>query len=232
MSPHDEISFMKIHPEMQSSMKNVQKLVENIEAIHHQLAKTLHESQNAIMQTDTINKDLLIKDADMQLVDSQTKNKIDHTVSTTVENTVDKPASSNKTKSKPRIIKEERVNIKLNRFKMPHKSLATMTTVTPERNSWPPAKIPTQDINTIEELSKEILEQSKTNSTDIPAFKKIANYKNKDTSLNTRSDDTSSKQSSPSKSEGNNVTVQTTDINAKVNYNFVYILRNNEIKHF
>ncbi|KAL2749899.1 uncharacterized protein V1477_001970 [Vespula maculifrons] len=206
ISPREDINFMKIHPEVQSSMKNVQRLVENIEAIHQQLAKTLHESQNAIMQTENVNKDLL-KDTDIPI-----KNKFEHPVSTTVEHIIDKPVSS-KIKSKPRIIKEEKVNIKLNRFKMPHKSLATMTTVMPERNSWPPAKIPTQENNTIEELSKEILEQSKTKSTDIPAFKKIANYKDKDTSLPPKSD--SSKPSSPSKSEGNNVPVETTDTNVK-----------------
>ncbi|KAL2740854.1 uncharacterized protein V1478_000995 [Vespula squamosa] len=211
ISPQEDINFMKIHPEMQSSMKNVQRLVENIEAIHQQLAKTLYESQNAIMQTETINKELL-KDTNIQVGQSQTKNKFEHPVSTTVEHTIDKPASS-KTKSKPRIIKEEKVNIKLNRFKMPHKSLATMTMPIPERNSWPPAKIPSQENNTIEELSKEILEQSKTKSTDIPAFKKIGNYKNKDTSLPPKSD--SSKPSSPSKNEENNVPVQTTDTNVK-----------------
>lgn len=215
ISPREDINFMKIHPEVQSSMKNVQRLVENIEAIHQQLAKTLHESQNAIMQTENVNKDLL-KDTDIPI-----KNKFEHPVSTTVEHIIDKPVSS-KIKSKPRIIKEEKVNIKLNRFKMPHKSLATMTTVMPERNSWPPAKIPTQENNTIEELSKEILEQSKTKSTDIPAFKKIANYKDKDTSLPPKSD--SSKPSSPSKSEGNNVPVETTDTNVKVNNNFLYIV--------
>ncbi|XP_046813266.1 uncharacterized protein LOC124421747 isoform X1 [Vespa crabro] len=209
ISPHDDISFMKIHPEMQSSMKNVQRLVENIEAIHRQLAKTLHESQNAIMQTEAINKD-----TDIQIVDSQIKNKFEQPVSTNVEHNIDKSTSC-KTKSKPRIIKEEKVNIKLNRFKMPpHKSLATMTTVTPERNSWPPAKIPIQESNTIEELSKEILEQSKTKSNDIPAFKKISNYENKDTSLLTKSD-SSKPSSSPPKSEGNNVPVQATDINIK-----------------
>ncbi|KAI4497970.1 hypothetical protein M0802_006794 [Mischocyttarus mexicanus] len=220
MSPRDEeMSSIKIHPEMQNSMKNVQRLVENIEAIHHQLAKTLYESQNAIMKGEAINKDIL-KDKENQLIHTQTKSKLDHSVSTTIEHIGDKLTSS-KIKSKPRIIKDEKVNIKMNRIQMPHKSSAIMTTVIPERNSWPPVKVPTQDDNTIEELSKEILEQSKSKSTDMSAFRKIADYKNTDISLPTKYN-SSKPTDSPSKKEGNNVPVQTTDITVESKKDVVF----------
>ncbi|XP_014616747.1 PREDICTED: uncharacterized protein LOC106793955 isoform X1 [Polistes canadensis] len=220
ISPQDEMNSMKIHPEMQSSMKNVQRLVENIEAIHNQLAKTLYESQNAIMKGEAINKDISKNTTENQSVHSQTKSKLDHSVSTTVEHISDKLTSS-KPKSKPRILKEEKVNIKLSRFQMPHKSSATMTTVTPERNSWPPVKIPTQDDNTIEELSKEILEKSRSKSTGMPVFRKIADYENTDILLPTKPD-SSKPIGSPSKNGGNNVPVQTTDITVESEKDVVF----------
>ncbi|KAK2577434.1 hypothetical protein KPH14_003541 [Odynerus spinipes] len=204
MCPHDETSFQ---PKVQSDLQSVQRLVESIEAIHKQLTETLRESQKTITVNESINQDMS-KDMQSQLENSKNKSKVEHPVSTANEHTVD----NFKAKSKPRIIKEEKVNIKLNRFKMSHKPSAIMTMVTPERNSWPPTKMPVQENNIIKEISKEILEQSKNLDKSSITFKKLGNIKNTDVKdLLKKSDD--SKPSTPSKSESNDVPVQKESIN-------------------
>ncbi|OAD55579.1 hypothetical protein WN48_04455 [Eufriesea mexicana] len=99
IDPNDETSLMQLPPpQMTTDLQSVHKLVENIEAIHNQLAKTLFESQKIIK-----NKPV-IKEETKQSKEMGTSTNGDNTI-----HPVEQKVELEKAKVKPKIINEERV---------------------------------------------------------------------------------------------------------------------------
>lgn len=157
ISPSDETSLMQL-PTLRPTREDartVHRLIESIEAIHAQLARTLFESQR-IIGSEAIPRDEPSCDAEVQAITSTPRSKSIDTVKAHIQK-----SEVVESKVKPKIISNERVNIQLNRFKMQQKPQATSTTKTSDRNSWPPRTFSLHEKEVIEKLSKEILEQSK-----------------------------------------------------------------------
>lgn len=156
ISPSDETSLMQL-PKFRPARNDVQaihKLIESIEAIHSQLAKTLFESQKIIENGTTLDNEHT-RDAETQAITSTPRSKSIDTVIAPIQK-----SEVTQDKAKPKVISDEKVNIQLNRFKIQQKPQAMSAIRTPERNSWPPRALSLHEEEVIEKLSKEILEQS------------------------------------------------------------------------
>ncbi|CAK9825638.1 hypothetical protein ANTRET_LOCUS3606 [Anthophora retusa] len=165
---HDETSLMQLPPPklVTNDLQSIRKLVENIEAIHNQLAKTLIESQK-IIKNKAINK----KETD-QFKKAGRVSSTNDDVPNITTHPVEPKAEVEKAKIKPKIISEEKVNIPLSRFKV-QKSPQRLTTSTPERDTWLTPKQYEEEV--IEQLSKEILEQSEGFNNNLITSKEIYN---------------------------------------------------------
>lgn len=166
---------------MRGDLQSVRKLVDSIEAIHSQLAKTLNESQR-IIAVEGISK---------QTSTSKSKSLTQPTVSTQPEETsripdgltTDNGRREGSRRGIPRIVSSERVNIPISRFKMlPKPKTSAKVTVT-ESSSPPRGESTRQEEDVVERLSKEILEQSKAldnlASDTSPDYQKYANYESR-----------------------------------------------------
>lgn len=178
IDPSDETSLMQLpDPQpMTNDLQNVHRLVENIEAIHDQLVKTLIESQKII-------KSKIIKEEIDQIKETEiVTSKCD-------DNNKDKDKKDKKEleeiKIKPKILSDERVNIQLNRFKI-QKSTFQASTSTPKHNTWLTPKQYEEEM--IEKLSKEILEQSKGFNDNVISPKEIYDSAMKFNSIQTSTD--------------------------------------------
>ncbi|XP_011151429.2 uncharacterized protein LOC105190389 [Harpegnathos saltator] len=156
ISPSDETSLMQLPTSkpVRSDVQAIRKLIESIEAIHSQLAKTLFESQKIIENGATSDNEIS-RDAEVQVTTSTPRSKSIDTITAPIQ-------KSEVAKAKPKVISDEKVNIQLNRFKIQQKPQAVPAIKTPERNSWPPCAVSLHEEEVIEKLSKEILEQSKS----------------------------------------------------------------------
>lgn len=158
ISPSDDTSLMQLSTPKPSrdDAQAVRRLIDSIEAIHAQLARTLFESQRIMRGNEAVSKDVTSCDAEIQAITSTPRSKLVDTVRAHVQE-----SKVVEGRAKPKIISNEKVNIQLNRFKMQQKPQAMSTMKIPERNSWPPYTLPPHEEEMIEKLSKEILEQSK-----------------------------------------------------------------------
>lgn len=152
ISPSDDTSLMQLSTPARDDAQAVRRLIDSIEAIHVQLAKTLLESQRIMRGSEAVSKDETSCDAEIQAITSTPRSKLVDTVKTQEFKVVEDRA-------KPKIISNEQVNLQLNRFKMQQKPQTTSATKTSERNSWPSCAL--REEETVDKLSKEILEQSK-----------------------------------------------------------------------
>ncbi|XP_032676018.1 uncharacterized protein LOC116846384 [Odontomachus brunneus] len=157
ISPSDETSLMQlpVPRPARNDVQAIRKLIESIEAIHSQLAKTLFESQKIIENGTPDNE--LSRDVEVQVTTSTPRSKSIDTITIPVQK-----SEVAKDKAKPKVISDEKVNIQLNQFKIQQKPQAMSAIRTPERNSWPPRALSLHEEEVIEKLSKEILEQSKS----------------------------------------------------------------------
>lgn len=153
INPSDETSLMQISSSKPAhhDIQAVRKLVENIEAVHAQLAKTLLESQR-IIGKDVIPEEIS-RDAEVQATTSTPRSKSVDTVLPIVPKT-----NVVKGKAKPMIINDENVNLQFNQLKIQQKPRLMLATKTFERNSWPPYTNFRHEEEVIEELLKQILE--------------------------------------------------------------------------
>lgn len=158
ISPSDETSLMQlpVPRPARNDVQAIRRLIESIEAIHSQLAKTLFESQKIIENGATPDNELS-RDAEVQVTTSTPRSKSIDTITVPVQK-----SEVAKDKAKPKVISDEKVNIQLNQFKIQQKPQAMSAIRTPERNSWPPRALSLHEEEVIEKLSKEILEQSKS----------------------------------------------------------------------
>lgn len=165
--PHDETSLMQLPPPQQvvtNDLQSVRKLVENIEAIHNQLAKTLVESQKII-------KDKVVIEEEADEVEEAASAAIAGTSTKTVQ-VAEPRAEAEKGRAKPTIINEEKVKIQLHRMHA-RNSLEMLSTSTPKRDAWSTPK--NYEKMVIERLSKEILEQSEGINNNIMITKETYN---------------------------------------------------------
>lgn len=189
ISAGDETSLMQLPPSksIPTDLQSVRNLVENIEAIHNQLAKTLIESQKIIKNKTILKEDL-----------NQAKEI------NVVTQTNDKTSESQKTKAKPKIISEERVNIQLDGYKVQYKP-QTLITIPPESDSQLNSN--SHDKEVIEKLSKEILEQSKSFKNTLMVTKESDNSTITHT-IQTSTDTTDSKNYVLSRTQRNDTATQ------------------------
>lgn len=165
IAPSDETSLMQLSSRLtRDDEQAVRRLIESIEAIHTQLAKTLLESQR-IIGSEAAPEDGSSRDAEVQATTSTSRSKSVDTVTAHLQK-----SEIVKGKAKPKIVSDERVNIQLNRLKMQQTPQVTPAARTLERNSWPPCTLPLREEEMIEKLSKEILEQSKSLDKGSSAF--------------------------------------------------------------
>lgn len=155
ISADDESSLMQLPPPklMASDLQSIRNLVENIEAIHNQLAATLIESQK-IFKNNAVVQEEPHQTKEMEVITLTSGN-----TSKNAMHSIDSKAKVPKTRTKPRIISEERVNIQLDAFKIQHRP-QTLLSVPAERDFRHSPKF--HDEKMIEMISKEILEQSKS----------------------------------------------------------------------
>ncbi|XP_076757683.1 uncharacterized protein LOC143427425 isoform X2 [Xylocopa sonorina] len=153
VDPGDETSLMQLPPPriMANDLQSIRKLVENIEAIHNQLAKTLIDSQKIIE-----GKTVFMKEDD-EIKETEKIISIDDGVAKMTLDPIDEKMQAEKIKAKPKIISDEIVNIQINKYKT--RKSPQMVTSTPQRDAWLSQKHIEEKM--IEQLSKEILEQSK-----------------------------------------------------------------------
>ncbi|KYM99326.1 PREDICTED: uncharacterized protein LOC108776815 [Cyphomyrmex costatus] len=157
ISPSDDTSLLQLSTPkpIRNDTQAVRRLIDSIEEIHAQLARTLLESQRIMRGSEEVSKDETC-DAEIQAITSTPRSKLVDTIKAHVQE-----SKVVEGKAKPKIISNEKVNIQFNQFKMQQKPQAMSTTKTLERNSWPPCTLPLHEEEIIEKLSKEILEQSK-----------------------------------------------------------------------
>ncbi|XP_076652108.1 uncharacterized protein LOC143358669 isoform X2 [Halictus rubicundus] len=164
ISPADETSLMQLPPvkPRDNNLQSVRDLVENIEAIHNQLAKTLAESQNIIKKNTVSTQDSnQLDEAD---VETQTNEDMQKITSPYVASKVEEET----VKVKPRIISDKRVNIQLDNYRIQLRP-KTLEAATQDDNSGHTSK--SRDEQMIETLSQEILEQSKSLKNNLLATK-------------------------------------------------------------
>lgn len=146
IDPNDDTSFMQLPPPQiaTNDLETVHRLVENIEAIHNQLAKTLMESQRIIKTKAVVEEGEEVKETEK---------------GTSTERDAED-------KAKPKIVRVEKVDIPMERFKGLDGPTTVMTS-TPEHDGRP------SEEEVIERLSKEILEQSKGLNSNLITSKDI-----------------------------------------------------------
>ena len=152
-NPADETSLMQLPPPLpyKNDLHSVQRLVDSIEAIHSQLAKTLKESQKII--TSGVAQTVVNTRA---TVSSSNENRSKSSSSTSTENT---PVPV-EIKAKPKIVANERVQIDLQSLK---RGLGTYTAmVVANEAQWPTPGTPRRHEEVVAKLYQEILEQSHT----------------------------------------------------------------------
>lgn len=145
---YDETSLMQL-PEPRPrtvDLENVHRLVENIEAIHNQLAKTLIESQRIIKSKAIPREESEIKEAEIVAP------TIDDNAIYSAEQRIEEVERE---KAKPKIVNEEKVNIQLSRFRIKPSEVVTST---PKHDT---ELMKHYEEELIGRISKEILEQSK-----------------------------------------------------------------------
>lgn len=200
ISADDESSLIQLPPPklMANDLQSIRDLVENIEAIHNQLAATLIESQriiknNAIVQKETRQtKEMEV----ITLTNGHTsKNAVDY---------IDSKVKLPKTRTKPKIISEETVNLQLDAFKIQHRP-QTLLTVPAERDFRHSSKF--HDEKMIEMISKEILEQSKSFSSNAPETKE-SDKPMVNRVIQTSTDTTDSKPASSLKTQRSGITTE------------------------
>ncbi|KZC07288.1 hypothetical protein WN55_07699 [Dufourea novaeangliae] len=163
ISGDDETSLMQLPPPKVTTndLQSVRDLVENIEAIHNQLAKTLIESQRIVQNTAIAKQESdQLKEVDAEI---QTNGNAQNVATQIVEANVE----VQRTVAKPRIIRDEIVNIQLDGYKVQSRP-KTLETTSPGRNLRYSTM---QDEEIIERLSQEILEQSKSLKNNLLATK-------------------------------------------------------------
>lgn len=158
-SPGDETSLMQLPPARphRSDLQSVQRLVESIEAIHGQLAKTLKESQKIITSSVAPNSQTL-GNAEIPASSTSYETKSKGSASTSTE---EPPASNIAPKPKPKIIGDEPVQIDIDKLKRGRGPYTTML-VSTESVPWPVPTTPRGHEEIVAKLYQEILEQSKT----------------------------------------------------------------------
>ncbi|XP_011883472.1 PREDICTED: uncharacterized protein LOC105570674 [Vollenhovia emeryi] len=152
----DDTSLMQLPTpkSARNDAQTVRRLIDSIEEIHAQLARTLLESQSIMRGGEAVSTDTPSCDTEFQAVTSTPRSKLLDKAHVQESKVVEGRAE-------PKIISNERVNVHLNRFKMQQKPQEASATRAPERNSWPPCTLSLHEEEVIEKLSKEILEQSK-----------------------------------------------------------------------
>ncbi|XP_066597318.1 uncharacterized protein [Prorops nasuta] len=142
----DETKFMELPaPRPVNEMQTVRKLLENMEAIHRQLAETFIKSEKIITNNARENTGF----SSSTIINIDATKKYTETIEEDTENYPNEVIKSRK----PQIISDERVNIKLD--------IQRPQAIPPNKNSWSSSKRPGQDQKEIEKISNEILEQSK-----------------------------------------------------------------------
>lgn len=175
----DDTSLMQLpSPKfLTNDLQSVRKLVENIEAVHNQLAKTLIESQKIIKSKTVKDEGNQTKEKQVVIVEkSNTPKKITDPVES---------KGVLKAKVKPKIIREEKVNIQLDRFKLQAEP------ETSSLKSDPRLASKHNEEEMIEKLSKEILEQSKSFNNNVMVTKEVGSPRKH--SIETATDVTDSK---------------------------------------
>ncbi|KYQ58501.1 hypothetical protein ALC60_02539 [Trachymyrmex zeteki] len=167
ISPSDDTSLLQLSTPKpaRNDVQAVRRLIDSIEEIHAQLARTLLESQRIMQGSEEILKDETLCDAEIQAITSTPRSKLVDTIKAHVQE-----SKVVEGKAKPKIISNDKVNIQFNRFKMQQKPQAMSATKMLERNSWPPCTLPLHEEEIIKKLSKEILEQSKNLDKESTAF--------------------------------------------------------------
>lgn len=207
-SAADETSLMQLPPPKPrtNDLQSVRQLVENIEAIHDQLAKTLIESQRIIKNKGDVKEESQqAKETEVITNENTSRNVTQH---------IDSKTKVSSTKALPRIISEERVNIQIDGLKTRHRP--QLVPATSDRDSGLSPKF--YDEEMIEQLSKEILEQSKSFGNNVPATKgtntSVANHTSEKLT-----DTTDFKDEPSSRTQKNNIAIKKQS-NKEVSYDF------------
>ncbi|XP_063974108.1 uncharacterized protein LOC135160907 [Diachasmimorpha longicaudata] len=163
-APSDDTSLMQMPaPRPRDSIQSVQKLVESIEAIHNQLAKTLQESQKII--TGSLNAS---KGLDSPKLPESSTPVLQKSQESPKSPSLPRPPSSPQPelRKKPTVISEETVKINLQRFRpsLPKKEVSS--------HPQPSTSSATHD-DIVEKLSLEILEQTKSSEKMSTSRKKL-----------------------------------------------------------
>ncbi|XP_046742128.1 uncharacterized protein LOC124408891 [Diprion similis] len=151
-------------PPMTSDLQSVRQLVDSIEAIHSQLAKTLNESQRIIAVEKLSNQPSKMKTSFTQpsvSTETDENSAIQSSIGTDAHSSVNNELREVPRRGTPRIISSEHVNIPLSHFNLPQKPKTSLEMTVTQPISPSREKSPRQRDDVVERLSKEILEQSK-----------------------------------------------------------------------
>lgn len=151
--PSNETSLMQLPTSIsaQTDEQTVRRLIESIEAIHAQLAKTLVESQKYI-GSKSLSEDKSVQDEGIQATTSTPRSKLVDSLIADIQKCKVMEGTA-----KPKIISDEKVNVKLNEFKMQPKPEATSATKVAERD-FRALCTTLHEEEVIEILSKEFLD--------------------------------------------------------------------------
>ncbi|KAJ8679772.1 hypothetical protein QAD02_015559 [Eretmocerus hayati] len=169
----DSNSACQLIPNSQSSVSG-DELVKNIEAIHAQLKRTLMDSQKLISgEGIAIAKSATDHDNAKKSSSSKGSPNAPEVLSASSHQTKVSSPTSPRGRTKPRIVNNERVNIRLDRFRVPQITEATTRTAAGAQTaevSTASALLngPEQNDEMVEKLSQEILEQSKSINKSVP----------------------------------------------------------------
>lgn len=157
MTPNDNTSFLQLSPgSIPHDLQDVRNLVENVEAINNQLARTLQESRRIIageginLPKPPVSYSQIEKSP--ELSDSRSKESIISSIDEDPQ-IIEERAE----KGKPRIISSEPVNLNIDKFRV-----LRSPSKLEGRNRAGSAKSPSGHEDVVEQISKEILEQSKS----------------------------------------------------------------------
>ena len=157
ITPNDNTSFLQLSPgSLPHDLQDVRNLVENVEAINNQLARTLQESRR-IIAGEGIN---LPKppvaysqiEKSPELSDSRSKESIISSINEDPQGIGERAKTG-----QPRIISNEPANLNIDKFRILRNS-----TKLEGKNPAGSAKSPSRHEDVVERISKEILEQSKS----------------------------------------------------------------------
>ncbi|XP_046480718.1 serine-rich adhesin for platelets isoform X1 [Neodiprion pinetum] len=151
-------------PPMSGDLQSVRQLVNSIEAIHSQLAKTLNESQRIIATEKLSKQPSKMKTSSTQpsvSTETDENSPFQSSVGTGTHSSVNNEVREVPRMGIPRIISSERVNIPLSHFNLPQKPMTSLEVTAAQPISPARRKSPRQKDDVVERLSKEILEQSK-----------------------------------------------------------------------